>query len=48
MVHRTRFRPTYSSVTATLALFVALSGGAYAAGAFPANSVGPTRGRPDP
>ena len=36
-----RFRPTYSSVTATLALFVALSGGAYAAGAFPANSVGP-------
>jgi len=36
-----RFKPTYSSVTATLALFVALSGGAYAAGAFPANSVGP-------
>jgi len=37
----TRFRPTYSSVTATLALFVALSGGAYAATALPANSVGP-------
>jgi hypothetical protein len=37
-----RFRPriTYANVTATLALFVALGGGAYAAAALPANSVG--------
>jgi hypothetical protein len=35
-----RPRPTYANVTATLALFVALGGGAYAAGALPANSVG--------
>src|SRR6478672_3997009 len=34
-------RPSYASVTATLALFISLGGGAYAAGAFPANSVGP-------
>ena len=33
-------RPSYASVTATLALFISLGGGAYAAGAFPANSVG--------
>ena len=37
---RDRLRPTYASVTATLALFIALGGGAYAAGALPANSVG--------
>ena len=35
-----RLRPSYSSVTSTLALFVALSGGAYAAAKLPANSVG--------
>jgi hypothetical protein len=35
-----RLRPTYANVTATLALFVALGGGAYAATALPANSVG--------
>jgi uncharacterized iron-regulated membrane protein len=35
-----RPRPTYANVTATLALFVALGGGAYAATALPANSVG--------
>ncbi len=40
MVHGKRLRPTYASVTATLALFVALGGGAYAATALPANSVG--------
>jgi hypothetical protein len=40
MVRRIRLRPTYASVTATLALFVALGGGAYAAGVLPANSVG--------
>ncbi|MCW3064311.1 MAG: hypothetical protein JWN32_1483 [Solirubrobacterales bacterium] len=38
-----RPRPTYASVTATLALFVALGGGAYAATALPANSVGSTQ-----
>ena len=32
---------TYANVTATLALFIALGGGAYAATALPANSVGP-------
>ena len=39
---RSRLRPrlTYANVTATLALFVALGGGAYAATALPANSVG--------
>lgn len=40
MIHRVRFRLTYSSVAATVALFVALGGGAYAAVTFPANSVG--------
>jgi hypothetical protein len=34
---------TYANVTATLALFVALSGGAYAAAKLPANSVGPVQ-----
>jgi hypothetical protein len=34
-------RPSYASVTSTLALFIALSGGAYAATALPVNSVGP-------
>jgi hypothetical protein len=35
-----RPRPTYANVTATLALFVALGGGAYAATALPSGSVG--------
>jgi hypothetical protein len=35
-----RIRPTYANVAATLALFVALSGTAYAAVKLPANSVG--------
>jgi uncharacterized iron-regulated membrane protein len=35
-----RRRPTYADVTASLALFVALGGGAYAATALPAGSVG--------
>jgi hypothetical protein len=35
-----RPRPTYANATATLALFVALGGGAYAATALPPNSVG--------
>jgi hypothetical protein len=35
-----RIRSRYANVTATLALFVALSGGAYAAATLPANSVG--------
>src|SRR6266566_5608160 len=45
MFHRMRLRPMrvrprYASVVATVALFVALGGGAYAATALPANSVG--------
>lgn len=38
----TRFRPklTYANVCATLALFLAIGGGAYAAAELPANSVG--------
>jgi len=39
-VSRNRFGATYANVTATLALFVALGGGAYAATALPSNSVG--------
>jgi hypothetical protein len=35
-----RIRPTYAGTVSTLALFVALGGGAYAAGALPAHSVG--------
>jgi hypothetical protein len=41
MVRGIRRRATYGNVTATLALFLALGGGAYAAVALPANSVGP-------
>jgi hypothetical protein len=37
------FRPTYAGVTATLALLIALGGGAYAAATLPANSVGATQ-----
>lgn len=36
-----RSRLTYANITATLALFIALGGGAYAATVLPANSVGP-------
>src|SRR3954451_18690791 len=35
-----RIRPTYAGVTSTLALFLALGGGAYAAASLPAHSVG--------
>jgi hypothetical protein len=35
-----RYRPRYADVAATLALLLATSGTAYAAGAFPAHSVG--------
>jgi hypothetical protein len=41
MVRGMRRHATYGNVTATLALFIALGGGAYAAVALPANSVGP-------
>ena len=34
-------RTAYANVTATMALFIALGGGAYAAVTLPANSVGP-------
>jgi hypothetical protein len=39
---RFRFRPTYSNVVATLALFFALAGGAWAATQLPKESVGST------
>jgi len=39
-VRKLRFRPTYANVIATLALFLALGGGAYAATQLSANSVG--------
>jgi len=38
-----RFKPRYANVTSSLALFVALGGGAYAATALPARSVGATQ-----
>jgi len=40
---RIRFRPTYSNVVATLALFFALAGGAWAATQLPKESVGSTQ-----
>jgi Collagen triple helix repeat (20 copies) len=40
---RFRFRPTYSNVVATLALFFALAGGAWAATQLPKGSVGSTQ-----
>lgn len=40
MISSLRSRVTYANITATLALFLALGGGAYAATALPANSVG--------
>jgi hypothetical protein len=39
-VRQHRFGATYANVVATLALFIALGGGAYAATALPRNSVG--------
>jgi hypothetical protein len=39
MLSASRVRPNYATVTATLALFTALSGGAYAALQLPAGSV---------
>ncbi len=42
-----RNRITYANVTATLALFIALGGGAYAAAKLPADSVGPVQLRDD-
>jgi hypothetical protein len=41
MLSAPRPRVTYANVTASLALFIALGGGAYAATALPSNSVGP-------
>ena len=43
MTGRIRKRLTYANVTATLALFLALNVGAYAAVRLPANSVGPAQ-----
>jgi hypothetical protein len=40
MLRSIRSRLTYANIVATLALFVALSGGAYAAATLPRNSVG--------
>ena len=40
MIRRLEDRLTYANVTATIALFTALGGGAYAAGALPPNSIG--------
>jgi hypothetical protein len=40
---RIRFRPTYSNVVATMALFFALAGGAWAATQLPKESVGSTQ-----
>ena len=37
---RIRARLTYANIVATIALFIALGGGAYAAFKLPANSVG--------
>jgi hypothetical protein len=43
VLKRIRFRPTYSNVVATLALFFALAGGAWAATQLPKESVGSTQ-----
>jgi hypothetical protein len=43
VLKRFRFRPTYSNVVATLALFFALAGGAWAATQLPKESVGSTQ-----
>src|ERR1700685_4238726 len=42
VLKRSGFRPTYSNVVATLALFFALAGGAWAATQLPKESVGST------
>ena len=47
MPARIRARLTYANVMATLALFVALGGGAYAAVKLPANSVGSKQLKPN-
>lgn len=47
MRHVRRPRLTYANVVSTMALFVALSGGAYAAATLPKNSVGTTQLRKD-
>jgi hypothetical protein len=44
---KTRLKPTYANVTSTLALVVALSGGAYAATSIPNHSVGTAQLKPD-
>ena len=44
---KTRLKPTYANVTSTLALVVALSGGAYAATSIPNQSVGTAQLKPD-
>lgn len=43
ILSRARGHLTYANVIATLALFIALGGGAYAAATLPRNSVGPTQ-----
>lgn len=43
MVTRLRTKLTYPHIVSTLALFIALGGGAYAAGVLPRNSVGPAQ-----
>jgi hypothetical protein len=43
MFHRLALRLSYASVMATIAVFAALGGGAYAALRLPANSVGTRR-----
>src|SRR6201996_909465 len=43
VLKRFRFRPTYSNIVATLALFFALAGGAWAATQLPKESVGSTQ-----
>lgn len=47
MLSKLRSSVSYANVTATLALFVALSGGAYAALTLPPNSVGRRQLKPD-
>jgi hypothetical protein len=46
MLSRLRARLTYANVTATLALFIALGGGSYAAVTIPRNSVGSEQVKP--
>src|SRR4051812_5636155 len=46
LLTRVRGRLSYANITATLALFIALGGGAYAATSLPRNSVGAAQLRP--